>query len=88
MVKAERTGQQLNIAEAGFVAHSMTKGVRMLRKIALSLLVALTLSGTTMAADIKVLAPNAAKEAVVEAASGFEQSSGHKVLVTWLGTEA
>jgi len=41
-----------------------------------------------MAAEIKVLAPNAAKEAVTEAISVFEKSSGHKVVVTWTGTEA
>lgn len=60
----------------------------MLRKIAPSILIALTLSSTALAEEIRVFAPNAAKEAVIEAASGFEQSSGHKVLVTWLGTEA
>jgi molybdate transport system substrate-binding protein len=41
-----------------------------------------------MAADIKVLAPNAAKESVSEAISVFESATGHKVIVTWSGTEA
>jgi molybdate transport system substrate-binding protein len=34
------------------------------------------------------LAPNAAKETVLEAISVFEKATGHKVLVSWSGTEA
>lgn len=41
-----------------------------------------------IAADIRVLAPNAAKESVSEAVSSFEKSSGHRVIVSWTGTEA
>ena len=40
------------------------------------------------AADIRVLAPNAAKESVSEAVTTFEKSSGNKVIVSWAGTEA
>jgi molybdate transport system substrate-binding protein len=40
------------------------------------------------AADIRVLAPNAAKESVSEAVTSFEKSSGNKVIVSWAGTEA
>ena len=40
------------------------------------------------AAEIKVLAPNAAKESVTEAISVFEKATGHKVIVSWSGTEA
>jgi len=40
------------------------------------------------AADLKVLAPNAAKESVTEAISVFEKTTGHKVSVSWSGTEA
>lgn len=40
------------------------------------------------AAEIKVLAPNAAKESVTEAISSFEKATGHKVSVSWSGTEA
>jgi molybdate transport system substrate-binding protein len=43
---------------------------------------------STLAADLKVLAPNAAKESVSEAISVFEKATGHKVVVTWSGTEA
>ena len=40
------------------------------------------------AADIRVLAPNAAKESVSEAVTTFVKSSGNKVIVSWAGTEA
>ena len=40
------------------------------------------------AADIRVIAPNAAKESVSEAVAAFEKSSGKKVIVSWAGTEA
>lgn len=40
------------------------------------------------AADIRVLAPNAAKESVSEAVITFEKSSGNKVIVSWAGTES
>jgi molybdate transport system substrate-binding protein len=40
------------------------------------------------AADIRVLAPNAAKESVSAAVTTFEKSSGNKVFVSWSGTEA
>ena len=40
------------------------------------------------AAEIKLIAVNAAKEALVELAADFEKSSGHKVTLVWGGTEA
>jgi molybdate transport system substrate-binding protein len=40
------------------------------------------------ASEIRILAPNAVKESVVEAVGSFEKSSGHKVMVSWTGTEA
>lgn len=40
------------------------------------------------AAEIRVLAPNAAKESVTEAVTNFEKSSGHRVTISWTGTEA
>lgn len=43
---------------------------------------------SAMAAEIRVLAPYAAKESVAAAISAFEQATGHKVLVAWTGTEA
>lgn len=60
----------------------------MLCRIAVLLLTLLGINCSAMAAEIRVLAPNAAKESVVEAISFFEQATGHKVLVTWTGTEA
>jgi molybdate transport system substrate-binding protein len=39
-------------------------------------------------AEIKVLSANAVKEAVTDLAARFEQSTGHKVTLTWAGTEA
>lgn len=43
---------------------------------------------SAQAADIKVVAPNAVKEAVVEIASRFAKETGHKVEFTWGGSEA
>jgi len=60
----------------------------MLARIATCSLASLGLACSASAADIKMLAPNAAKETVLEAISVFEKSTGHRVLVTWSGTEA
>jgi molybdate transport system substrate-binding protein len=54
---------------------------------AIVLLTALSVSFSAHSADIKILAPNAAKEAVLEAVTVFEKSTGHKVVVSWSGTE-
>jgi molybdate transport system substrate-binding protein len=54
----------------------------------LSVVLSVAIGMPALAADIKVLAPNAAKEAVLEAITVFEKSTGHKVLVSWTGTEA
>jgi molybdate transport system substrate-binding protein len=40
------------------------------------------------AADLKVVAPNAVKEAVAEIAATFEKTTGHRVVFTWGGSEA
>ena len=60
----------------------------MLSRVAMLLLAALGLACSAMAAEIRVLAPNAAKESVSEAISVFEKATGHKVVVAWSGTEA
>ncbi len=60
----------------------------MLCRIAMLLLASLGLACSAMAAEIRVLAPNAAKEPVSEAISVFERATGHKVVVAWTGTEA
>src|SRR5690349_15786519 len=44
------------------------------------------LSGAVQAADLKVLASGAVKEAYNELIPQFEKSSGHKVAITWAGT--
>jgi molybdate transport system substrate-binding protein len=59
----------------------------MLSRILIAL-IAFSSFGVASAVDLKVLAPNAAKEAVVEAISVFEKSSGHRVVIHWTGTEA
>jgi molybdate transport system substrate-binding protein len=41
-----------------------------------------------MAADVRVLAPNAAKDSVSEAIAVFEKATGHRVVASWSGTEA
>lgn len=40
------------------------------------------------AAEIKVIASNAVKGSVQDVTSRFEKTSGHKVVITWGGTEA
>jgi molybdate transport system substrate-binding protein len=50
-------------------------------------LLALLVSSHARAAEIKVMAANALKPALVELAATFERSSGHKVVVVWGGTE-
>lgn len=60
----------------------------MLCRIAVLLLGSLGLAYPAMGAEIKVLAPNAAKESVAEAISVFERATGHRVVVAWTGTEA
>ena len=46
----------------------------------------LLLSGSTFAAEVKVLASGAIKEAAAELFPQFEKASGHKIAVTWAGT--
>jgi len=46
----------------------------------------LLLSGAVQAAELKVLASGAVKEAYTELVPQFEKSSGHKVAITWAGT--
>lgn len=60
----------------------------MITRMTIGLLVALGAACPVIAADIKLLAPNATKEAISEAVSVFEKSTGHKVVVSWTGTEA
>lgn len=60
----------------------------MLCRIATLLLASLGLACSVMAAEVRVVAPNAVKESVSEAISVFEQATGHKVAVAWTGTEA
>ena len=60
----------------------------MLARTSLCLVAWIGMACAASAADIKVLAPNAAKESVSEAISVFEKATGHKVVVTWSGTEA
>ena len=46
----------------------------------------LLLSGAVQAAELKVLASGAAKVAYTELFPQFEKSSGHKIAITWAGT--
>jgi molybdate transport system substrate-binding protein len=52
--------------------------------------VALSLVGSTFAnaADLKILAPNAVKDSVVEIAARFEKETGHRAVLSWAGTES
>lgn len=60
----------------------------MLARITTCLLTSLGVACSAMAADLRVLAPNAVKESVSEAISVFEKAAGHKVVISWSGTEA
>lgn len=60
----------------------------MLARIATCLLTSLGVACSAMAADVRVFAPNSAKESVSEAISVFEKATGHKVVIFWSGTEA
>ncbi len=55
-------------------------------KAALIAAAALFVAGNACAAEVKVLASNAIKEAYLELAPQFEKASGHKVVTTWAGT--
>jgi len=57
-------------------------------RLCIGLVLALGLTINALAADVKVLAPIAAKRAVLAAISVFAKATGHKVLVSWCGTEA
>src|SRR5687767_4700757 len=46
----------------------------------------LWLAGAVEAAEIKVLSSNAAREAYTELFPQFEKASGHKIVITWAGT--
>jgi ABC-type molybdate transport system substrate-binding protein len=41
-----------------------------------------------LAAELKVIASNAVKEAVLDLVAEFERSTGHKVTMIWASTEA
>ena len=43
-------------------------------------------AGAAQAAEIKVLSSNVAKEAYTEMFPQFEKASGHKIVITWAGT--
>jgi molybdate transport system substrate-binding protein len=60
----------------------------MFTRLVTCLIASLGFTFAATAAEIKVLAPNAAKESVTEAISIFEKTTGHKVSISWSGTEA
>jgi molybdate transport system substrate-binding protein len=51
------------------------------------LVLTLTLSLPALAAELKVVAPNAVKEAVTEIAARFEKETKHKLVMSWAGSE-
>lgn len=58
---------------------------------AVYLLLAMTLTASSppaLAAELKVVAPNAVKEAVAEIATRFENETNHKPVLSWAGSEA
>ena len=55
--------------------------------VVLSAVLALMPTENARAAEIKVIASNATKEAVVDLIPAFEKATGHKVTMLWAGTE-
>jgi molybdate transport system substrate-binding protein len=51
-------------------------------------LLVLLLGANALAADLKVIAPNAVKESVSDIAAHFERESGHRIVLAWGGSEA
>ena len=64
----------------------MSKSIRSLRSWLASALVAV--ASFAQANDLKVVAPNAVKESVVEVGARFEKETGQRVSFTWGGSEA
>src|SRR3977135_1618159 len=58
-----------------------------IRRLSLITAAALALAAPSHAAELKVLSTNALKSVLEDLAPKFEQSSGHKVAITW-GTAA
>jgi len=67
--------------------------IRMLNRIrghcAIFLVMALTISSVPLlAAELKVVAPNAVKDAVAELSARFEKEAKHTLVLSWAGSEA
>jgi len=59
------------------------------RGVALSLaILACIFPGSVAGADLRIVAPNAVKEVVNDAAARYERASGNHTLFTWSGSEA
>jgi molybdate transport system substrate-binding protein len=58
------------------------------RRVAAWLVGCTALIGAAQAADLKVAAPNAVKDAVTQIATRFERESGHRVVFVWGGSES
>ena len=56
-------------------------------RTAFAVLAAMASVDPAQAAEVKVMAANAVKEAYLELVSAFEKSTGHKVATVWGGTE-
>ena len=59
----------------------------MLQSLVPSIL-ACVLSVSAGAADLRIMAPNAVKEVVTDAAERYERASGNRTVLTWSGSEA
>ena len=63
-------------------------GIALAAAHAIGVAAACAVSGAAVAAEVRVIAPNAAREAVLAAVAAFEQGSGHKASLSWTGSEA
>jgi molybdate transport system substrate-binding protein len=61
---------------------------RLCRAASLLAITACVFHGTVMAADLGILATNALKEVVTDAAARYERATGNRTVTTWSGSEA
>jgi molybdate transport system substrate-binding protein len=66
---------------------AQTLGLKLIAATLAKLLATMLIISTGQAAEIKLIAANALKEAVLELVPEFERASGHQVTTVWGGTE-
>src|SRR5678816_1913205 len=68
---------------------TVTRLMHWARSITLTLaIVACVFPDSVPGADLRIVAPNAVKEVISDAAARYERASGNRTLFTWGGSEA